>query len=109
MDGVGWRDTLIMLLVVSVPIAAVHWFLRRPYDPGAVPRDAMTSRGKGRAIGAGLFVWPARAYRRTLIDEADDASHRVPDGGEGRGFDSNELADSPEHHAEVVRRLKNGR
>ena len=110
MAGSPWLDTLIMLLVVGVPVGLVFWYLRRPYDEGSVPRDALASRGKGKVIGVGLFVWPTKAYRKTLIDAADDASHDNDYHDDNpEEFDSNEFADSDEHQAQVAKNLREAR
>lgn len=108
MTGSAWLDTLILLLVIGVPVGLVLWYLRKPYDPGSVPRDALASRGKGKAFGTGLFVWPTRAYRKTLIDTADDASHDAdPHNREdAETFDANDFADTDERRAQVVKDLR---
>jgi hypothetical protein len=110
MTSSPWLDTLIMFLVVGVPVGLVFWYLRRPYDEGSVPRDARASAGKAKVIGPGMFVWPTRAYRDSLVDTADDASHdkkRLDEDAEE--FDTNDFTDSETHRAQVVRDLKNGR
>lgn len=110
MTGSPWLDTLIMFFVVGVPVGVVIWYLRKPYDEGSVPRDALASKGKSKVIGAGLFVWPTNAYRKTLIDTADDASHgRASQDGDAEEFDTNEFTDTDAHLAQVVNRLKHGR
>ena len=111
MSGSPWIDTLLFLLVVGVPVGLVLWYLRRPYDQGSVPRDALASRGKAKAIAPGLFVWPTKAYRRSLIDTADDASHDSEHGnsGEAEGCDTNDFADTEEHRAQVVKHLRQSR
>ena len=92
MTSSPWLDTLIMILVVGIPVGLVLFYVRRPYGEGAVPRDALASRGKAKAMGVGLLVWPTKAYRETLIDTADDASHgkHCPDGN-AEEFDTNDL------------------
>jgi hypothetical protein len=110
MTGSAWLDTLIILLVVGLPVAAVLWFLRRPIDRGVVPRDIFASKAKGNAFGPGLFGWPTRAYRSTLIDQADDASHgAVDEPDDALDSDSHELVDTLEHRAQVIDNLKGGK
>jgi hypothetical protein len=108
MTGSAWLDTLIMLLVVGIPVGFVLWYLRKPYDPGSVPRDALASRGKGTAFGTGLLIWPTRAYRKTLIDKADDASHdrENHEKDNAETFDANDFMETDERRAQVVEDLR---
>jgi hypothetical protein len=58
---------------------------------------------------AGQNQRPARVYRRTLIDEADDATHGpVDELDDSLDFDDNDRRDSAEHRARVVESLKRG-
>jgi hypothetical protein len=63
-------STVVVVLVISVPLGLLLYWWRRPVR--GVPRDAMSLRGKADAWGWGLYVWPTKAYRDTLIDEAAD-------------------------------------
>jgi hypothetical protein len=111
-DGVdlyAWRDTLGLLFLVAILAGAIVWLLKRPVDSGSVPRDFFASKAKATAAGPGLFVWPRRAYQRTLIDTADDASHGpvdTPD--DATDPNCHELVETPEHHKQVVDDLKQG-
>lgn len=102
-DGAG----ALLLLTVGLPTAAALWYFGRPLAGGPVPRDIFAVKAKAGAIGPGMFIWPTRAYRETLIDGADDASHgpvATPD----CSIDANEheFTDDPEHRAKVVADLK---
>lgn len=112
MTGSGWLDTLLVLLAVGVPVTVVWWFVRKPVERGAVPRDVLAARGKASAAGPGLIVWPSTAYRKTLVDVADDADHD-PDPGEADAepddCDTSDYEDTAEHRAQVVRELRSGR
>ncbi len=68
----GFWGTVSVLLVIGIPLAALLFWMRRPVR--GVPRDAMSLRGKANARGPGLLVWPTKAYRETLIDDAADQS-----------------------------------
>ncbi len=64
-------ESIVLLIVLAVPVAALLFWLRRP-SGGGVPRDALASRAKAGASGPGLLLWPSRAYRETLVDDAAD-------------------------------------
>lgn len=64
-------ESIVLLIVLVVPVAALLFWLRRPFG-GGVPRDAMASRAKAGASGPGLLLWPSKAYRATLVDDASD-------------------------------------
>ncbi len=109
MTTIAWLDTLIMLLVVGVPVAAVLWFLRRPYDQGTIPRDVFASQAKADAVGPGLFVPPTQGFRRGLIDSADDASHDPVDKpDDALCADDNELIGGAERRAQLIASIKRG-
>jgi hypothetical protein len=73
-------ESLVLLIVLAVPVAALLFWLRRP-SGGGVPRDALASRAKAGASGPGLLLWPSKAYRETLVDDAAD----LPDAQKGDG------------------------
>jgi hypothetical protein len=70
-------ESLVLLLILAAPVAALLFWLRRP-SGGGVPRDALASRAKASASGPGLLVWPTKAYRKTLIDDAADLPGAPP-------------------------------
>lgn len=64
-------EGILLLVILVVPVVALIFWLRRP-SGGGVPRDALASRAKAGAGGPGLLIWPSKAYRKTLIDDAAD-------------------------------------
>jgi len=74
----GAMEAIVLIVVLAVPVAALLFWLRRP-SGGGVPRDALASRAKASASGPGLVLWPSRAYRETLVNDAAD----LPDAPEG--------------------------
>lgn len=71
-------EGILLFVVLAAPVAALLFWLRRP-SGGGVPRDAMASRAKASASGPGLLLWPSKAYRKTLVDDAAD----LPDAQKG--------------------------
>ena len=76
--GAVW--TLVVLSAVAVPVVLVWLFVRKPYDRGSVPRDAMSVRAKGKLQRPGA-VLTSEAFDDIRDDAADlsEPTEQVPE------------------------------
>jgi hypothetical protein len=62
---------LLLLGVIAVPVLLLVLYLRKPVDPGGVPRDSIATKGKGE-VKRPLGVLPSEAFDDLLRDQAAD-------------------------------------
>ncbi len=87
MSGGPW-DGLILLAIIAIPVAAIFFWMRRPF--GGAPRDSLAMKGKAEMKEA-VHVIPTGAGQDLVADAADlhghgnDAGDAVADQGRALG------------------------